>query len=222
MILTSRSYSATLFNFLAAGKTMPPCRKCSLSFGGFYAVGLGSWAAWRLSGWFLSSYEARVMSDLLNTCFAYLQNHSFGFFSNNFAGSLVRKVNRYSRTFEDLADILFQNLCQIALQIAIIIVVLFFYFPLLAWIVLLWSAVYIYFNYRFAIWKIKYDIARAAQDTKVSGQLADTVSNNINLKLFNGFDSENYAITKAKPPNFSACGFWDGIWERFPKPCKDF
>ena len=33
-------------------------------------------------------------------------------------------------------------------------------------------------------------MARAAQDTKVSGRLADTVSNNINLKLFNGFDRE--------------------------------
>lgn len=178
-----------LFNFLAAGNHAAVPQMLTIVWW-IFAVAMGSWAAWRLQGLILSYYEAHVMSDLLNTCFAYLQKHSFGFFSNNFAGSLVRRVNRYSRTFEDLADILFQNLCQVALQIAIIIIVLFFFFPVLGWIVLAWSAVYIYFNYRFAKWKIKYDIARAAQDTKVSGQLADTVSNNINLKLFNGYGRE--------------------------------
>jgi ATP-binding cassette subfamily B protein len=179
----------TLFNLLAAGQTGAVPQMLNIVWQILF-IGLGSWAAWRLSGWFLSLYEARVMSDLLNTCFAYMQNHSYTFFSNNFAGSLVRKINRYSRTFEDLADILFQNLSQTALQIGIIIVVMFFYFPPLAWIILVWSGFYVYFNYRFALWKIKYDVARAAQDTKVSGRLADTVSNNINLKLFNGFNQE--------------------------------
>ncbi len=178
-----------LFNLLAAGQTGAVPAMLIIVWQIFF-IGLGSWAAWRLSGWFLSKYEARVMSDLLNTCFAYMQQHSYTFFSNNFAGSLVRKINRYSRTFEDLADILFQNLSQTTLQIGIIIIVMFFYFPPLAWIILLWSAVYVYFNYRFAIWKIKYDVARAAQDTKVSGRLADSITNNINLKLFNGFDKE--------------------------------
>ncbi|MDR3642407.1 MAG: ABC transporter ATP-binding protein [Candidatus Doudnabacteria bacterium] len=178
-----------LFNLLAAGQIGAVPVMLNIVWQIFF-IGLGSWAAWRLSGWFLSLYEARVMSDLLNTCFAYMQGHSYTFFSNNFAGSLVRKINRYSRTFEDLADILFQNLAQTTLQIAIIVVVMFFFFPPLAWIILLWATVYIYFNYRFARWKIKYDVARAAQDTKVSGRLADTVSNNINLKLFNGFDRE--------------------------------
>ncbi len=178
-----------LFNLLAANHISAVPQMLGIVWWIFW-VGLGSWAAWRLSGFALSLYEARVMSDLLNTCFAYMQKHSYTFFSNNFAGSLVRKINRYSRTFEDLADILFQNLCQVTLQIGIIIIVLFFYFPPLAWIILIWSAIYVYFNYRFTIWKIKYDVARAAQDTKVSGQLADTVSNNINLKLFNGFSKE--------------------------------
>jgi ATP-binding cassette subfamily B protein len=178
-----------LFNLLAAGNRAATGQMLNIIWL-VLAVGLGSWAAWRTSQFALNFYEAKIMSNLLNTCFEYLQNHSFGFFSNNFSGSLVRKVNRYSRTFEDLADIVFQNICQTALQVTIIIVVLFVYFPPLGWIVLLWSLAYIYFNYRFALWKIKYDVARAAMDTKVSGHLADTVSNNINLKLFNGLGGE--------------------------------
>jgi ATP-binding cassette subfamily B protein len=181
-----------LFNLLAAGNIAATGQMLSIVWK-VLAISLFSWAAWRVSQFGLSFYEAHVMSDLLNTCFAYLQNHSYGFFSNNFTGSLVRKVNRYSRTFEDLADILFSNMLQTGLQVAIIIVVLFIYFRPLGWIVLGWSLLYIYFNYRFAMWKIKYDVARAAQDTKVSGQLADTVSNNINLKLFNGLKQETAA-----------------------------
>jgi ATP-binding cassette, subfamily B, bacterial len=182
----------TLFNFLAAGNHAAVPQMLTVVWY-IFAVGAGSWAAWRVSQFALNFYEARVMSDLLNTCFVYLQQHSFGFFSDNFSGSLVRKVNRYSRTFEDLADITFSNLCQTALQIGLIIIVLFFYARPLGIIILAWSAVYIYFNYRFAVWKIKYDIQRAALDTKVSGHLADTVSNNINLKLFNGYGRENAA-----------------------------
>ncbi len=180
----------TLFNLLAAGNRAAVPQMLTTIWWVF-AVGAGSWAAWRVSQFALNFFEAKIMSDLLNTCFEYLQRHSFGFFSNNFAGSLVRKVNRYSRAFEDLADIIFSNLCQTALQIGLIIIVMFFYARPLGIIILVWSAVYIYFNYRFAVWKIKYDIQRAAMDTKVSGQLADTVSNNINLKLFNGYRRES-------------------------------
>ncbi len=179
-----------LFNLLAAGNASATGQMLGIVWQ-VLAVGLISWAGWRVSQFALSFYEAKVMSNLLNTCFLYLQQHSYGFFSNNFAGSLVRKVNRYSRTFEDLADIIFQNMCQTGLQVGVIIVVLFIYFRPLGWIVLLWSIIYIYFNYRFALWKIKYDVARAAMDTKVSGRLADTISNNINLKLFNGLAKEN-------------------------------
>ena len=179
----------SLFNLLAAGNKSATGVMLNIVWKIFLVGGL-SWVCWRTSQFAVNFYEARVMSDLLNTCFAYLQNHSFGFFSNNFSGSLVRKVNRYSRTFEDLADIITQNLCQTTLQIGIIIVVLFIYARPLGIIILIWSIFYIYFNYRFAIWKIKYDIARAAMDTKVSGHLADTVTNNINLKLFNGVKKE--------------------------------
>ncbi len=179
----------TLFNQLAAGNRGAVAQMLDVVWKIFLIGGL-SWVSWRTSQFALNFYEARVMSNLLNTCFVYLQQHSYSFFSDNFAGSLVRKINRYSRTFEDLADITFQNLSQTILQIGIIIAVLFLYYRALGGIVLAWSVAYIYFNYRFAKWKIKYDVARAAMDTKVTGQMADTVTNNINLKLFNGLTRE--------------------------------
>ncbi len=153
-------------------------------------VGFINWAFWRVSSFANNAFESRVMSDLLNTSFSYLQNHSYSYFNNNFAGSLIRKVNRYSRAFEDIVDQFTANIGQVVLRLLIILIVLFFRSFWLGFTVLIWSILYILFNYWFALWKIKYDVQRAAMDTKITGQMADTTSNNINLKLFGGTKSE--------------------------------
>jgi ATP-binding cassette subfamily B protein len=46
------------------------------------------------------------------------------------------------------------------------------------------------FNYKFTLYKLPYDIRSAAADTEVGAHLADTVANNINIKLFGGRDRE--------------------------------
>jgi len=56
------------------------------------------------------------------------------------------------------------------------------------------SVVWVFFiilvNYLFSIYKLKYDIKRSEQDSKVTGVLADSVTNNVNIKLFCGYDRE--------------------------------
>ena len=54
-----------------------------------------------------SRFEARTMKDLMDFAFAKLTNHSYKFFANSFAGSLVTKVKRFVRSFEDASDQLF-------------------------------------------------------------------------------------------------------------------
>ena len=149
------------------------------------------WILHRFDAYATMHGESKVMTDLVNTCFEYLHQHSYSFFNNNFSGSLVRKINRYSKSYEDIADQFTNEMSQTLLRILGIIIVLMFYHITLGLIVLAWTVIFLTFNYYYSMWKLKFDMERSLQDTKVTGQLADTVTNNINLKLFGGRVREN-------------------------------
>ncbi|MEK9166431.1 MAG: ABC transporter ATP-binding protein, partial [Patescibacteria group bacterium] len=149
-------------------------------------VRLIHWLFWRVYWYTNSTFYARVMSDLLNTCFEYLQRHSYNFFNNNFAGGLVRRVNRYPKAFEEIADQLTLNIGQAVLRVGVILAILYFRHWALAAIIFGWAVVYTAFSIWFSRYKLKYDAERAKVDTKTTAHLADTIANNINLKIFGG------------------------------------
>ncbi len=155
-----------------------------------FVVGMVRHILWRILLFVNNYFQPRVMSDLLNTCYEYLQHHSYNFFNGSFVGSLVSKVRRYQSSFEDIADKVFFDFGRTIVLIASIVVVLWVQHWLLGLLVLSWCVIYALFNFAFARYKLRYDIARAQADTRTTAQLADTVTNNVNLKLFTSFDSE--------------------------------
>jgi ATP-binding cassette subfamily B protein len=149
-----------------------------------------SWIGWRACVFSVMTFESRTMKDLTDTCFDYLQNHSHKFFTDNFAGALVKRVNRFAASFEIIADQCTLDIGQTLLRIFVIVGVLFWRNAALGWVFLAWTTIFVSFNFFFARWKLKYDLARAELDTKVTARLADTIANAINLKLFAGIDRE--------------------------------
>ncbi|OGE83655.1 MAG: hypothetical protein A3B10_04325 [Candidatus Doudnabacteria bacterium RIFCSPLOWO2_01_FULL_44_21] len=154
------------------------------------------WGFWRIATFTNNFFQPIVMRDLLNTCFEYLHNHAYSFFTNNFAGSLVKKVGRYERAFEDIADQIFWNIFPAVFKIALVLVILYFVQPILSVVVLVWSVLYWWFSVAFARYKLRFDIENAAMDTKVGGRLADTITNNITIKLFGGTKKELTSFQK--------------------------
>lgn len=152
-----------------------------------YAV---SWTFWRLSTFFASYFQSRVMADLAYTCFSYLQKHSVAFFNNNFVGALVKKVNRFSNSFEGISDLMLWNVITLIINISLIVVILSRRSLWLGLGVLIWALFYTGFNYVFSLYKLKYDLKRSELNSKSTGVLADTITNHLNIKLFNGYDSE--------------------------------
>lgn len=149
-----------------------------------------SWSGWRVCMFAVAKFESRTMKDLTDYCFSYLQNHSHKFFTDNFAGALVKRINRFAAGFEVVADQIALNLGQTVVRVVLIICVLFSSNTTIGWVFLTWALVFICFNFAFAIWKLKYDLTRAEMDTKVTAQLSDTITNAINLKLFAGINRE--------------------------------
>lgn len=149
-----------------------------------------NWIFWRIATFLAAILESRVIFDLSNYCFSYLHSHSFSFFNNNFVGSLVKRINRFTRSFETMMDRFIFNFLQLFVEVGVIVFVLFRTNLWLGVVMLFWSIFFCSVSLIFVRYKLKYDLQRSEADTKATGFLADTVTNNANVKLFNGYDRE--------------------------------
>jgi len=159
-----------------------------------------SWFFWRISGFASNYFESKVMTDLTNYCFAYLHRHSFGFFNDNFVGSLTKRVKWFSGAFENITDRIVWSILPLIVNIVVIVFVLFRRNYWLGLGILVWILIFMVVNWFFTQYKLKYDIERSEAETRTTGILADTVTNNSTVKLFNGYRREvNYfgAATEA-------------------------
>lgn len=148
------------------------------------------WIFWRIATFTASYFQPKVMADLNNSSFEYLHKHSFNFFNNTFVGSLVKKVKWFSRSFETITDKIFWSLLPLMVNIILIVYILWQRSFWLGFAILGWTAIFLGINWVFTRYKLKYDIEKATQETKITGVLADTITNQNNIKLFNGYKRE--------------------------------
>ncbi|MBI4433783.1 ABC transporter ATP-binding protein, partial [Candidatus Uhrbacteria bacterium] len=163
-----------------------------------FLLHIGAWAGWRLNGFVISQFQPRVMADLERSSFAYLLGHSYKFFTDAFAGSLVRKVHRISRAFEVITDEIQFRFVPITITLIGTTLGLGFRYPLLAAAFLLWANAILAMNYWASQWKLRIDIQRAAADSAVTAALSDAIANAITIKLFTGttHEEERFGGTK--------------------------
>jgi ATP-binding cassette subfamily B protein len=151
------------------------------------------------AGWLLyrgmsvvnARFQINVMADLKENAFDYMLGHSYTFFANRFTGSLVQRVNRFSRAFERLADRITFNIVPLGIRIIGIGIVLWYIKPAITIVIIIWTSVFLVFNYIFSRWKLKYDVERAEADSRSTGVLSDAITNHSTIQLFNGADVES-------------------------------
>jgi ATP-binding cassette subfamily B protein len=158
---------------------------------------LGSWAFWRLSLVPNVKFDARIMADLTNNAFTRIIRHSYEFFSNSFAGSLVRKMTRLERAYETIWENLIHVLIPVSISVIGILIVVFGRSAIIGGIFVSWLIIFVFANYLVFRWKVKFDIKKAEADSKVSGTLADSFSNSVSVKLFSGFFHEEGLVREA-------------------------
>ena len=168
------------------------------------AIEIGSLAARRVRDFINNYFQPRVQADLLQTCYEYLQRHSIGFFNSNFVGSLVTKVKRYERSFEQLSDLFLYNLGRSVVELLIISGFLFSRNKILGLILFGWSIIFFVVVYFIAMYKLPYDLKRAKADTEVTAQLADTITNNFNIKVFPNYPLEIKRFAEVTENQFRA------------------
>lgn len=149
-----------------------------------------SWLAWRVAATSSTYLQSAIIAEMNLKMEQYLLRHSHKYFSNNFAGSLVRKLNRYTRSFEGLADNLAFSFIPLTVSVFGISTLLTIHKPILGLILIGWIIVFLSLIYFFVNWKQKYELQKAAKDSESTGVLADQVTNSENIRLFAAYQHE--------------------------------
>lgn len=156
-------------------------------------------AGWLIDRINLFSYNAfmpRVSTDLINRCYTYIQNHSYDFFTNNFSGSLVRRISRFSRSFEDIFEQFTWSTGQTVVRFCIILFIIYLHFWQLAAAIVVWACVYMFFQIWLAKIRKPTNEKRVELDTKTSAFLSDSISNHSTVMQLSGFNQEKRALAK--------------------------
>lgn len=144
----------------------------------------------RSNAFLLNYFESKVIAELSNYCFQQMHQRSFEFFNNNFVGSLTKKIKWFVSAFEAITDKLIWNIIPLVVSVVVVIAVIWRVSQVMAIGLLCWMLVFIGIQWVFNRFKMKYDLKRSELETKSTGILADTITNNSNVKLLNGLQAE--------------------------------
>ena len=107
----------------AVGESLFRTILINLAFNGFV------WLGYRIASFVENRFLTTVSALLRQQAFDCLILHSYSFFSNNFTGSLVQRVNRLARSFDRLIDKLVWNMIPLFVKIVGVGIVLYLFKP---------------------------------------------------------------------------------------------
>jgi ATP-binding cassette subfamily B protein len=185
-------YLKSFINIISSGTPSALVTHSLLVLLAAYAlIGAGSWASRRVNMIGIMYIEAEAMADLENDAFANLMGHGHDFFISNFAGTLGRKVTRYSRAYEQVLDSIVFNFLSTFLFAIGSIFVLSQRSLWLGMALLLWVVIFIVVQIVMTKWHQGLRAKRVAEDSRMTGALSDAISNHSAVTLF---AAEKYEI----------------------------
>ena len=149
------------------------------------------WVLLRGAFFVLNDFESSTMARLRQISFDYMIKHSYSFFTHNFAGALVQRVGRFSRSFERLYDTLVFNIIPLLIHVVGVLIIVWLEKPIISYIIFVWILAIFIISFLFSRWKVKYDVESAKADSTTTAVLADNISNQNTVILFNNFDFES-------------------------------
>lgn len=140
--------------------------------------------AWRMIWFSMVKFEPKAMRDIYEECFQYLHRHSYRFFTNNFSGSLLKKINKLSQSYESVVDIIVFNVLNIIIFIPMTVVIVMRQSTIIWFLFIIFIIIYTTLQVIFFKLNKKYELMENEQDSKTMWELSDTITNNFNILTF--------------------------------------
>lgn len=137
---------------------------------------------WRLVLYLVWTFETALQRDLHSRCFSKLTDQTMFFHANKFGGSLVSQTNKLNGAVERFWDTIFWSILPLVISLIgsiVILSTLIWQYALFLFIFSIIFSIAVYFGSR-PMAKLSEKEAKASN--KVSGQLADMVSNILAVK----------------------------------------
>lgn len=180
-------YLRRFFNILAASQPDASVVTALLGIVGALAlIYAAEWVLRRVQDVGIMYLESRVMTDLFANTFEYLIGHSYNFFISRFAGSLTHRVSKFVRAFEVIFDAILLQFFPTLLFVAGAITVLYIRNRTLGIALGVWAVLFVSFQLYVAKLRQPVRAERSEADTRVTGALADAISNHSTIALFSG------------------------------------
>ncbi|MES2971138.1 MAG: ABC transporter ATP-binding protein [Patescibacteria group bacterium] len=139
---------------------------------------------WRINDYSIIYRQSKTLRDLEQFIFHKLQFHSYRFYTDNFAGSLVAQTSRFVRSYQELEGIFFFDLLQLLIKVVFSVGVLLVIAPLLGVVLLVWAIFFVSSVTWLTIKKSPITRVASTADSNVTAVFADTITNMLNVKTF--------------------------------------
>ena len=159
---------------------------------GLYAITqlFGEVIFWRIALYATWTFEVNSQRDIYTDIFRKLSNESMSFHANRFGGSLVSQTSKLVGGYERFWDtIIWQVTPMITTLIAAIVITSFYFWPYAVFIFIV-SLVFSVTVYKGSSFMREINKREAQASTKLSGYLADMVSNISAVKAFGNEKAE--------------------------------
>lgn len=145
---------------------------------------------YRIADYAMAYSQSRMIKDISDEAFSKIECHSYEFFSSTFTGTLIAKVRRYIRAFEDIYDNIVFTVWMNGLNLLFGIIILSYFSTLLGVLFFIWLLLYVGLTAMFVKKKIQKDLLEAEANSRTTGVLSDAVTNMLNIKMFASQDRE--------------------------------
>lgn len=129
--------------------------------------------------------------------FSHLLKKSAGFYANNFTGSLVTKFNRFSRSFQVIAESVTFDLLEMIIKFVFPLIFIIYVAPMVAVVYVGFAGIMAASLYILHKRKIAYSRGVAAQESVKTGILADALTNILSVKTFSSLKGESRLFRSA-------------------------
>lgn len=147
-------------------------------------VGIGELVLWRLVMYLQWTMNDKVIYELNRKVFDALSEQSMEFHTNRFGGSLVSQANKFTGAFARLADLYLFNIAPMIYAFVFTFVILAPILPLFALALAVFAIVFMSIAWLSFRSIRELNVVEAETHNKVSGQIADSITNILAVKSF--------------------------------------
>ena len=154
----------------------------------------------RLEGFISDDFYSKVGYDIRIDIFNKIIKKKHSFFVNNFAGSLLNKINRYLGTFYNITTTLFEKIIPLVIRVVGITIAISVIDGFYSRVLVVFAIFFSITSYWAVESKRKLEVEASKAESVVSGDVADSISNQGSVQLFNSYETEieNIKISTAK------------------------